>query len=100
MYVVVWEFIVRAECKDEFEAIYGPQGEWARLFRRGDGYERTDLLHDRSGALRYITLDFWRSCEAYERFQREHRAEYQALDERCGHLTVKETRIGQFEVVP
>ena len=99
MYVLVWEFIVRAECKDEFEATYGPQGEWARLFRRGDGYERTELLQDASGGLRYLTLDYWTSRQQYERFQREHQAEYQALDERCAHLTMKETRLGEFDAV-
>lgn len=99
MYVLVWEFIIRAECQDEFQAIYGPQGDWARLFRRSEGYERTELLHDASGALRYITLDYWKSRQAFEHFQREHRAEYQALDNRCAHLTEKETRVGEFEVV-
>ena len=99
MYVIMWEFLVRAECKDEFEAIYGPQGEWARLFRGSEAYERTELLHDLSPALRYVTLDFWTSRQAYEQFQREHHAEYQALDERCAKLTVKETRLGEFEAV-
>lgn len=99
MYVLLWEFLVRAECKAEFEAIYGPQGEWARLFRHSHGYQHTILLHDSNAGSRYITLDFWTSREAYDQFQREHQAEYQALDERCADLTAKEAMLGEFEVV-
>lgn len=99
MYLIVWEFVIRAECKDEFESVYGPHGEWVRLFGRSHGYQRTLLLHDSNASSRYITLDFWASRQEYERFQREHEAEYRTLDERCADLPVKETRLGEFEAV-
>jgi heme-degrading monooxygenase HmoA len=96
MYVIVWEFIIREECAGEFEAIYGPQGEWARLFATSEGYQETQLLRDTTNALRYVTLDFWTSQEAWERLRREHEEEYMALDERCERLTVKEHKLGEF----
>ncbi len=96
MYVILWEFIIRAECASEFEAIYGPQGEWAVLFAKGEGYRETQLMRDTSDALRYLTLDFWTSREAHDRFRREHEREYMALDKRCERLTVKEHRLGEF----
>ncbi len=97
MYVIVWEFIIREECTAAFEATYGPRGEWARLFARGQGYCGTRLLHDVSNPVRYVTLDHWESREAHAGFQRQYEREYQALDERCQRLTVKETEIGVFE---
>ena len=96
MYVIMWEFIVRADCAGQFEAIYGRQGDWATLFAKAEGYRETQLLRDTTNALRYVTLDFWTSQEAHERFWHEHEREYTALDERCERLTVKEHKLGEF----
>ena len=43
-YIVVWEFQVKAECEAEFVAAYGPDGEWARLFRRSPEFLGIELL--------------------------------------------------------
>jgi len=96
MYIIVWEFIIRTERAGEFEAIYGPHGDWARLFAKAEGYRETQLLRDTSNPSRYVTLDFWSSREEHERFRREHEQEYMALDERCERLTVKENKVGEF----
>ena len=96
MYVILWEFIIRAECASEFEAIYGPQGEWAVLFAKGEGYRETKLLRDMSNPSRYVTLDIWTSREAYGRFRRAHESDYMALDERCERLTLGENKLGEF----
>jgi heme-degrading monooxygenase HmoA len=96
MYAIVWEFIIRAERAGEFEAIYGPQGDWAHLVAKTEGYRQTQLLRDTNHPLRYVTLDFWTSREAHDRFRREHEQEYMALDERCERLTVKENKVGEF----
>lgn len=96
MYVIVWEFTIRADCAAEFEATYGSRGEWARLFARAEGYRHTRLLRDASDPLRYLTLDFWVSREAHERFRRSHENDYTALDQRCERLTAEETRLGEF----
>jgi heme-degrading monooxygenase HmoA len=81
----------------QFEAAYGPQGDWARLFVKGQGYKETQLLRDASNPLRYVTLDYWKSRAAHERFRREHESEYRMLDERCDRLAVKENKLGEFE---
>ncbi len=96
MYAIVWEFIIRAECAGEFEAIYGAQGDWAALFARAQGYKETQLLRDINNSLRYVTLDLWTSREAYEWFRREHERDYMALDERCERLTLREHQLGEF----
>jgi heme-degrading monooxygenase HmoA len=96
VYVIVWEFIIRAECVGEFEAIYGPQGEWARLFAKTEGYRETQLLRDTTNPSHYVTLDLWTSRETHERFRREHEREYMVLDKRCERLTVKEHKLGEF----
>lgn len=97
MYIIVWEFIVRAEHGDEFESVYGSNGEWARLFAASAGYRQTQLLRDLSDPLRYVTLDFWVSRAAHDRFRQEQAEEYNVLDERCKRLTVTENKLGEFE---
>lgn len=97
MYRIVWAFDVRAGDAAEFERIYGPGGEWARLFRSGAGYEGTELLRDVSHPDRYVTIDRWQSRADFQRFREQFAREYRALDERCERLTTGEHRIGEFE---
>jgi len=96
MFVILWEFEVKPGCEKRFEDSYGPDGDWARFFRRDAHYRETRLLRDPVRANNYVTLDAWDSREAYENFQRENREEYQALDASFEQLTVRETHVGSF----
>jgi len=45
MYIIVWEYTVRDGHEAEFEKTYGPNGDWEQLFKQGEGYLGTDLVH-------------------------------------------------------
>ena len=92
--VIVWEFRVRPGHVAAFEAVYGPEGDWARLFARSPAYAGTELLRDPSIEGRYLTLDRWASLEAFEELRRVHAADYEALDATCEAWTEAETKIG------
>ena len=92
MFVILWEFEVKPDCKERFETVYGPEGNWAVFFRRDPEYRGTRLLRDMAAERSYVTLDFWSGREAYEAFRRRHRAEFEALDAECALLTTAETR--------
>ena len=96
-FTAVWEFHVSADKRRAFEKAYGPNGDWAKLFRLGEGYIRTELLRDRDVPGRYVTLDFWASRLAYQKFRRQNLANYKALDRRCEALTQSERCIGEFQ---
>ena len=96
MYVIVWEFLPKAGREREFEAAYGPDGDWARFFGRGPGYLGTELQRDVQHPRRYLTLDRWESRKAYEAFRAAHAAAYEALDRRFEALTESETPLGSF----
>ncbi len=96
-YVVAWRFDVNPGSEAAFELVYGPEGDWVKLFRRSPGYIKTDLLRDGDVPRRYVTLDYWKSRQAYADFRQGYAAEYAALDARCGALTAGETLIGTFE---
>lgn len=95
-YVILWEFEVRVGKENEFEKMYGPEGAWAQLFRRDDGYVGTELVRDAGENNRYLTLDFWISQERYETFCRENWQDYKAIDQKCEALTESERQIGSF----
>jgi heme-degrading monooxygenase HmoA len=78
----------------EFEAVYGPDGEWARFFRTGAGYAGTELWRD---GRRYLVIDRWASADAYAAFLAAHDAEYRARSAATAALYVRETPLGRYE---
>ncbi len=97
MYRIVWAFEVKTGSAQAFESAYGPEGEWAKLFRKVPGYGGTELLKDVDRTGRYLTIDRWRSREDFWKFREAFRAEYLAIDNRLAVLTTRETLIGDFQ---
>lgn len=97
MFLILWEFDVKQGCEARFESIYGPDGDWARLFRRDAAYQRTLLLRDPFRDHTYLTCDFWNTRQAYDSFRNAYADAYHALDERCEGLSSSERKIGAFE---
>lgn len=95
-YVIVWEFRIRPGVEAEFVEKYGPEGAWARLFRKSDGYIRTELVRDVIVERRFLTLDYWKSKEDFAQFRDQHLAEYERLDRQFEGLTEQEIRLGAF----
>jgi len=97
MFCYVWEFLVAPAHRKAFEAAYGPDGDWARLFRNDPSYMRSFLLRDHDNPEHYMTLDYWLSRHAYLSFRERHGSEYEALDARCAKLTSEERCVGEFD---
>ena len=96
MFVTLWEFEVKPGCEKRFEAVYGPQGDWALLFARDPLYRETLLLRDPLRQRTYLTLDFWASQEAYEAFREANLADYSGLDRACEEMTLSERKLGSY----
>jgi heme-degrading monooxygenase HmoA len=96
-HVIVWEFRVAAGKEAEFIEKYGANGTWARFFREGQGYIRTELVRDVADPTRFLTLDYWQSEEEFKDFRERNQAEYERLDQQFEGLTKTETRLGAFE---
>lgn len=99
MFVALWEYEVKPGNEERFEKAYGPDGDWVQLFRSDTHYHETRLVRDSFRHGVYLTMDFWESREAYERFMAGHRAEYERIDTMSEQLKVKERRLGWFEMV-
>ena len=93
-HVIVWEFHVALGKESEFIEKYGSQGIWARFFRNGQGYIKTELVRDVADQRRFLTLDYWRSEQEFNRFREQNQLEYERLDRECERLTEIETCLG------
>ena len=98
-YIRVWRFRPLRNAEAAFESAYGPDGDWARLFRTAPGFLGTTLLKGDATA-DYLTLDRWVSRDAYEAFRRDSAASFSALDRDCESLTSLEVEIGSYDEVP
>jgi len=92
----MWEFQVRPGMEKRFEKVYGPDGDWARLFAQDKSYIGTELIRNLKCEPTYVTLDFWTSQETYDEFRKQQFAKYKALDQKCEGLTESEQEIGRF----
>jgi heme-degrading monooxygenase HmoA len=99
MFLILWEYEVKSGSEKQFEEVYGPAGDWARLFRTDSQYLETRLLRDPFRSNVYLTLDFWASRDSYEQFLATHKAEYQSIDALGESLTTNERRVGAYEMV-
>lgn len=99
-YLIIWEFQVRAGMEQGFERVYGSDGDWARLFIQDESYFGTHLVRSLNRERTYVTLDFWRSQPAYDKFRKRRFVKYTALDQKCEDLTESERKIGEFGRVP
>ena len=95
-FAYVWSFRVPAENGETFIRLYGPDGEWVALFRRGAGYLETHLYRSADDAERYLTVDRWESESAFNRFREEFDEEYGRLERLGEGLTSEEERLGEF----
>jgi len=96
VYIYLWEFLVQPSRQAEFERHYAPDGSWTALFRQAPGYLGTQLLHDRSNHLRYVTIDRWTGVEAYRAFRAQFATQHEALDRQCEGLTTREAPLGEY----
>ena len=97
MYVIIWEYQVRAERVAEFEEFYSATGAWAKLFEKSKGYLGTELLSDEEHPSRYLTIDRWISSQEYASFLAEWKQDYATLDVQCEGLTEREILVGRWE---
>ena len=95
-YTTLWEFFVQPSRQADFERHYAPGGSWTALFRQAPGYLGTQLLHDRSNRLRYVTIDRWTGIEAFRAFRAQYAQAYEALDRQCEELTTHEAPLGEY----
>jgi heme-degrading monooxygenase HmoA len=92
-------FLYEVREPEEFEAAYGPEGEWAQFFAGARGYIGTELLRDVEVPSRYTVIDRWENADTYNAFFEAHQADYLRLSDELAFYYVQELRYGTFETV-
>jgi heme-degrading monooxygenase HmoA len=95
----VFAYEVDTAATAAFEAAYGPDGEWARFFRGGDGYLGTELWRAAGGEARYLLVDRWRTAQDHAAFLAAHDAEYRGRSRAAEALYRNEVALGRFAAV-
>jgi quinol monooxygenase YgiN len=75
MIAVIWQFDVKKGREEEFEKLYGADGDWTALSRQTRSYLGSSFLHDQNQASRYLLIEYWSEMIVYE----QHRASRAAL---------------------
>jgi hypothetical protein len=88
---IPFEYEVAPDARAEFEAVYGPDGQWAQFFRTDDAYVETTL--EPVGEGRYVVTDHWRSRAHYERFLERNAERYEELSLSSSRLYTAERRL-------
>jgi heme-degrading monooxygenase HmoA len=99
MHIILWKFTVREDRVEEFIRACGSDGDWAQLFRRGEGYLGTRLLRSADDPNIFVTVDRWNNAECFEAFKKQYGMEYNELDSRFEANTLSEEKLGDFSEV-
>lgn len=100
LFIAIWKFTVAADRVPEFVRAYGPDGIWAELFRRAEGYLSTELVQDRHDRGVFVTIDSWTSQAAYAAFREKFADDYAAIDRQCEALTLDEVCVAHGNTLP
>jgi heme-degrading monooxygenase HmoA len=95
-YDIIWEFMVPADRRVDFEEAYGANGVWAELFARASGFIEVRLFASPDQPGRYLTMDRWASREAFDAFHQQFKTEYDFVDRLHAGIATTENRIGAF----
>jgi heme-degrading monooxygenase HmoA len=97
MYCILERHEVAPECAAEFHAAYGPSGDWARLFARGDGFLAFELYEDAMRRGYFLTLARWANAETFEAFKSAHGEDCATIERALAPLSMRRERMGAFE---
>ena len=96
MIAVIWQFDVKKGREDEFEKLYGADGDWTALNRRTRSYLGTSFLRDQSGSARYLLIEYWSEMLVYEQHKAFRDGAIENLDARVNELVVSTEPLGVF----
>jgi quinol monooxygenase YgiN len=93
---VVWQFQVKPGRQQEFESIYGADGEWTALGRKSRSFLGSSFLRDQAHDTHYLLIEYWSEMVVYERHRQSSVEELQALEQHRDALCESILPLGIF----
>jgi quinol monooxygenase YgiN len=99
MVAIVWQFTVKDGHEEEFEQLFGADGDWTLMNRRTRSYLGSSFLRDQSQSSRYLVIEYWSEMLVYEQ-HRQYRSDAIAkLEERRATLIETVEPLGVFSAL-
>jgi hypothetical protein len=96
MIAIMWKFEVRNDREDEFEQLYGVEGDWTKMNRATRSYLGTSFLRSETHRSEYLVIEYWSEMLVYEQ-QRIRTADALArLEQRRAALVASVEPLGVF----
>jgi quinol monooxygenase YgiN len=86
MIAVMWQFDVKKGREEEFEKLYGADGDWTALSRQTRSYLGSSFLHDQNRSSRYLLIEYWSEMIVYEQHRTTRSAMIEAIETRRTEL--------------
>lgn len=99
MIAIVWQFDVRPEKRDDFEALYGADGAWTALSRRSRSFLGSSFLADLAQPERYLLVEYWSEMLVYERHRSDFEDEVADLEARRDTIVQTAQPLGLFQAL-
>jgi quinol monooxygenase YgiN len=96
MVAVALQFAVRNGREDEFEQLFGADGEWTLMNRHTRSYLGSSFLRDQNRADRYIVIEYWSEMIVYEQHRAYRSDVIASLEERRAALVESVEPLGIF----
>ena len=99
MIAIMWQIDVKHGREDEFEELYGVEGEWTALNRQTRSYLGTSFLRDQNRSSRYIVIEYWSEMLVYEQHRASRSEAIVSLEERSRALVDSVEPLGIFSAL-
>jgi quinol monooxygenase YgiN len=93
---VVWQFHVKPGAQEEFERIYGADGDWTALGRRSRSFLGSSFLRDQAHESHYLLIEYWSEMVVYEKHRASFVSDLKALEEQRNLLCESILPLGIF----
>ena len=99
MIEIVRSYVVKPDCRGQFELSYGPGGVWSELFASSQGFLGITVLRDTVDPQRYLTIEVWNSEAQRAQAQDEHETAYAELKAKIGEWIESMQEMGVYSVL-
>jgi len=82
----MWQFDVKKGREQEFESLYGADGDWTALNRQTRSYLGSSFLNDQNSPTRYLLIEYWSEMLVYEQHRASRSAVIESIEERRAAL--------------
>jgi quinol monooxygenase YgiN len=95
----VWQFDVKEGREEEFEKLYGADGDWTAVNRPIRSYLGSSFLRDQSQSSRYLLIEYWSEMLVYEQHRKLLSSKVDAIEARRAELVHAIEPLGIYTVL-